>query len=163
MKYYTGVGSRKTPLAILDLMTRIAEKMNKRGYRLRSGGAMGADTAFEIGAGEMKDIYFAHHANEEAKAIAEKFHPAWEKCSEYAKKLHGRNAFQILGQGLNTPSEYCICWTPDGCIKHADRTRTTGGTGTAISIADAYGVPVINLARAVHLGTYSTWVDTEGL
>jgi len=45
-KYYTGIGSRETPKKILVLMDKLAQKLEKQGYVLRSGGAAGADTAF---------------------------------------------------------------------------------------------------------------------
>lgn len=47
--YYTGVGSRETPPEIMDLMRAVAKKFASRGWVLRSGGAEGADTAFENG------------------------------------------------------------------------------------------------------------------
>lgn len=50
MKFWTGVGSRETPRDILDLMEDIAFKLSQDKWILRSGGAEGADTAFEIGA-----------------------------------------------------------------------------------------------------------------
>jgi len=37
-------------------MTKIAQRMSEKGFVLRSGGAKGADEAFENGAGE-KEIY----------------------------------------------------------------------------------------------------------
>lgn len=49
MKTYTGIGSRETPYEIQDLMKRIAFKLAENGWLLRSGGAEGADTAFENG------------------------------------------------------------------------------------------------------------------
>ena len=60
MRYYTGVGSRKTPGAIFDLMGEIGRNLAIDGYVLRSGGASGADTAFEQGCDlheGMKEIY----------------------------------------------------------------------------------------------------------
>lgn len=48
-KYYTGVGSRETPPHIRKLMTDIAYNLHKDGWTLRSGGAEGADQAFEEG------------------------------------------------------------------------------------------------------------------
>lgn len=145
-KYYTGVGSRKTPPDVLDLMRDIAQHLQREGYTLRSGGAQGADSAFEEGAGIDKNIFYAKDACQVSMEIAAQFHPAWDRCSDYAKKLHGRNSFQVLGRHLSTPSDFLICWTPDGCKRHVDRVYQTGGTGTAISIADAYGVHVYNLA-----------------
>jgi len=150
MRYYTGTGSPSAPRDILDLMTNIAFRLAQAGYTLRSGGAAGADKAFERGAGGNADIYRANDATWEAMEMARKYHSAWGRCSSYARKLHARNAFQVLGPGLDKPSEFMICWTPDGCISHADRSRFTGGTGTAISIAEAYGVPIFNLQRKAH-------------
>ena len=48
-KYYAGVGSRDTPPEVLARMTGIATKLYYLGYVLRSGGAPGADQAFEAG------------------------------------------------------------------------------------------------------------------
>jgi len=105
------------------------------------------------------EIYLAKDATAKAMEIAEKFHPAWNRCSSYAKKLHARNAFQVLGRNLNKPSSFLICWTPDGCISHKTRSIKTGGTGTAISIADHYNVPVFNLNRPDHIRRVKAFVS----
>lgn len=159
--FYTGVGSRKTPADVIQLMHRIAAKAALSGYTLRSGGAEGADLAFERGCDSIKgnkEIYYANQATQTAMDIAARFHPAWNRCSDYAKKLHGRNAFQVLGLQLAVPSERLICWTPDGCISHSTRSIQTGGTGTAISIAEASGVMICNLAIPEHRKIMEDWV-----
>jgi hypothetical protein len=149
MFFYTGVGSRETPIEIKRLMTRIASCLSKKDYILRSGGAKGADLAFEKGTIE-KEIFYAKDSTQESENIAKRFHPKWDSCSNFVKKLHGRNAFQVLGKDLKTPSKFLICWTKDGCTNHKNRTIKTGGTGTAISIADHYNIPVWNLAIDQH-------------
>lgn len=138
MIYYTGVGARKTPPHVLKVMTKLAARLSDLGLTLRSGGAQGADTAFEHGA-IAKDIYTAKDTTEQAMEIASQYHPAWHRCSDYAKRLHARNVFQVIGADLATPSKFLICWTEGG--------KTVGGTATAIRIADAYSVPVFNLGR----------------
>ena len=150
IKFYTGVGSRKTPQNILNLMTATARKLAAMGYILRTGDAIGADTAFNSGAGNACERYTAADATTEAEAISKRFHPAWNRCKPFARKLHARNAFQVLGRNLQTPSAFLICWTPEGETRHSHRTIKTGGTGTAISIADNYNIPVFNLANPEH-------------
>ena len=49
MKWYTGVGSRETPARILELMDSVGFALASQGWTLRSGGAIGADQAFEEG------------------------------------------------------------------------------------------------------------------
>lgn len=44
---YAGIGSRETPLSMLKTMTKVADMLAKKGYTLNSGGAIGADVAFE--------------------------------------------------------------------------------------------------------------------
>ena len=44
---YAGIGSRETPTEVLELMTKASTWLGARGYTLQSGGAIGADMAFE--------------------------------------------------------------------------------------------------------------------
>lgn len=139
-KYYTGVGSRSTPENIMNVMGKLAKVLAYNGWTVRSGGAIGADRAFEAGAiavGGGREIYFARDANAAAMEMASKIHPAWNKCNDYVKKLHARNCFQVLGKDLKTPSSFLVCWTPDG----AD----IGGTRTAIVLARNNNIEVINM------------------
>ena len=137
--YYTGVGSRRTPDDTLDRMTAIAERLGKRGFTLRSGGAIGADTAFEFGLtnGSSKDIYYARDATEEAIEMAMSLPGEHWQRDNLAAKLFGRNMFQVLGLDLKTPSKFLICWTPEG--------RLVGGTRLAIKCAQVNNIPVFNL------------------
>lgn len=139
-KTYAGIGSRETPEPVLNQMNRIAVWLQLEGFTLRSGGAVGADTAFESGAGVRSEIYRPDDATPEALALAAQFHPAWGHCSEWAKKLHARNGFQVLGRDLGSPSSLVACWTRDG--------KASGGTGQALRIAAHYGIPIFNLHDA---------------
>ena len=150
MKHYTGIGSRETPKDILELMTQLAVQLEKKGYTLRSGGAGGADSAFEQGASTAKEIFLPwrgfngntsklYRIDRKALDLAESLHPAWHRCSPGARKLHARNTYQVLGTDLETPSEMLICWTSNG--------KRVGGTATAIKLAESHGVEVINLGN----------------
>lgn len=158
MKFYTGVGSRDTPFDIQKLMTKIAEKMSLKKIFLRTGDAIGADKSFVIGSGYYNKIYSANHATEESINLAKKYHLAWDRLSPYAKKLHGRNSFQVLGDNLNEPSLFLVCWTPDGCTSHRYRNKDTGGTGTAISIASEYDIKVFNLKNKPTKFLFEKWM-----
>jgi len=158
-EFYTGVGSRNVTDKGFQDCKQIAEAMSKKLIVLRSGGATGCDTAFELGAGSNHNVYLPWnnfngrsdengvyvnsktlYTHKEAEYIASIHHPAWDKCSPAAKLLHTRNVFQVLGFELNNPSQVLVCWAePD------KRTRVKGGTATAVAIAYAHGVPVYNI------------------
>lgn len=138
-KIYAGIGSRETPRSILDLMTAISKKLESLGYTLRSGGAVGADTAFEDGVTDLKEIFYDYDATFDAIEYASNFHPAWHNCKSGGRKLHGRNSMILLGKNLNTPVRFVICWTKDG--------KDTGGTGLGIRIAEHLKIPIFNLYK----------------
>ena len=153
--YYTGIGSRETPTEILNIMNLVAIKLQNLGYILRSGGAPGADLAFEEGISN-KDIYIPWRGfngskssliNQLPKAfeLASEHHPAWNRLTEPVRKLMARNAHQVLGHNLDIKSKFVICWTPDGAQSSSERTSRTGGTGLAISLASSLGIKVFNL------------------
>jgi len=161
MLAYTGVGSRQTPSDILERMHSIAARLAGAGFTLRSGGAPGADSAFEEGAttaGGQREIYLpwaGFNGRQQgivrqslaAEVLAREVHPAWAALAPAARRLHVRNCHQVLGFDLLTPSLFVVCWTPDGCVGAASRTRATGGTATAIVVAERFAVPVFNLQR----------------
>jgi len=151
MRYYTGVGSRQTPIAVQKMMTSIAEHLVNLRFTLRSGGAIGADQAFERGAKE-KEIYYATDTTEAAEQIASKIHPNWGACDRLSRGYHGRNVLQVLGRDLHTPSEFVVCWTKEG--------KAVGGTRTAIMVAAENGIPVFNLAKPEILPQLETFLNT---
>lgn len=146
MKYYAGIGSRETPHEVKEEMYRISKTLALAGYTLRSGGAIGADKIFARGAEESHvdegsprpRIYRPSNVTFEAVAMASEYHPAWDRCNAFARKLHGRNCMIVLGDKLDTPVDFIVCWTEGGKI--------TGGTGQALRMAKKLGITVHNLA-----------------
>ena len=166
MRYYAGVGSRFTPRDIQEFMTRCAAKLEREGWILRSGGAEGADQAFAQGVVDdrHKEVYLpwpnfngqrgtVSGDDMNARAIAEKFHPAWGKLSEGGKKLQTRNVHQVLGGDLRTPSKFVLCWTQNG--------SGSGGTGQAIRIAKHHGIEVWDLGNPDVFGRVWWWLEKE--
>lgn len=86
---------------------------------------------------------------EEAEAIALETRGSWliSKDTEMGrggKALHTRNIFQVLGEDIDTPSRFLICWAlPVG--KLGDRSKVKGGTATATKLAAKHNVEIINL------------------
>jgi hypothetical protein len=149
IKIYAGIGARKTPNHILRDMTFISKKLDNEGYILRTGGALGADNAFLKGSTNSEvflpwkyyngEVSSNISPSEEAFAIAEKFHPAWYNCTSSTRSLHARNAHIILGNELNDPVNFVICYTPRG--------ELIGGTALGIRIAEHYKIPIFNLGN----------------
>lgn len=149
MKSYAGIGSRETPEPVLAEMTRLALYLHDGPQlTLRSGGARGADLAFESGAPFRKEIWLpwrGYNGSDSrlittglAMALTAKYHPAWHNCSMGAKRMMARNANIVLGAKLDDPVDFIVCWTKHG--------QVIGGTGQALRIAAAFGIPVLNLA-----------------
>lgn len=151
--YYAGIGSRETPQEVLELFSSLANFLVRKDFILRSGGAKGADSAFELGCDKRngeKEIYLPWKGFEgsdsdlivndiKAFDIAEKYHPYWHNLKEGARKLQARNSHQGLGKDLETPSTFVICWTKGG--------KGSGGTGQMIRIAKAYNIPVFDAGK----------------
>lgn len=158
-RFYAGIGSRITPQRVISQMELLAAFAANNSWVLRSGAADGADSAFERGCDSVngeKQIFlpwpaFRQHPSSynrpssEAGRLAVRIHPIHAKLSYGAKMLIARNMHQILGPNLDEPVSCVICWTPDGCENAKQYGKTTGGTGSAISLASEYGVPVFNL------------------
>lgn len=137
---YAGIGSRSTPEPVLLEMQNIAMQLALRGWVLRSGLAEGADTAFDKGRKVVgaKAVLRTRTTHQPAIDHAQLFHPAWDRCSDIAKALHARNSLVMLGDWLDKPVSFVVCWTPGGAV--------TGGTGQALRIAAHHSIPVFNLA-----------------
>lgn len=147
---YAGIGARTTPDDILKAMESAARYLSSWGYRLHSGGAAGADSAFEAGCDSVngsKEIHlpwkgFRKHpspyfgSNRDARLLAKKYHPNWSVVSDRGRDFHARNCFQVLGRDLKTPVQFVLCWTPNG--------KLVGGTGQALRIAQDYDIEIIN-------------------
>ena len=147
-------------------MEDVGRRLRSKGLHLRTGGAVGADTAFATGAGEgARTIYVPWRGFNEvsgsdvvlapdlpnwdnALLVAEEFHPNWEACTHGARKLLARNSYQILGEDLHSPCEFVVCWTKGG--------KGEGGTGQALRVARGLEppVPIYDLGDAATLAEF---------
>jgi hypothetical protein len=164
VNFYAGIGSRCTPEHILDLMERLAVRLSHQGWTLRSGHARGADQAFEYGAGGQAELFLPWQSYEtgvprigkvvrmrpslDAVNIAQRFHPMGPHLNSTHLALHGRNAHIVMGDGLDSPVSFVICWTSDGDL--SGQLVSAGGTGMALRIASDRRIPIFNLGNEPH-------------
>lgn len=165
-KIYTGVGSRETPRSIIKVMEKIGEIAALNGWTLRSGNAIGPDTAFFVGCQRgngASEIYLPWKGQvngkssrtivecqvcDDAKQLASTIHPYWKNLKPTTELLLARNMYQGLGKTLDIPTRFVVCFTKDGCERWEDYSpEKTGGTGMVISLASKLEIPVYNLAN----------------
>ncbi|BAU40027.1 hypothetical protein [Ralstonia phage RSP15] len=141
----TGVGSRETPAPVLHLFTEMTKAMSHAlGNRLtiRTGDASGADKAFRDAGHTLTEVYTPkQEIDPKCFEIAARIHPVWDRLNDYAKRLHARNIYQVVGKSMEWESDYLVCWTPNG--------EDIGGTRTAIKYAKELEIPVFNFAKDV--------------
>lgn len=163
VRRYAGIGSRRAPDDVLALCIRVAEKLKRNGWYLRTGHAIGCDQAFEAGAGKLAEVFLPWKDYEEnIPVLGEKFimptvpameivaalHPAPERLSMAAVRLHARNCHIILGRCLNDPVDHVVCWTPD---------EERGGTAMGLRVAREHGIPVHNLHEEGARRRWESW------
>lgn len=143
------------------MMIDIAKYLASSGWTLRSGGARGADTAFEAGAisnNGKKHIYlpqspFNNHRvggdnfllTPDEKRLARNelsfdILTHFDKMKPFAKNAHARNYFQIHGRKPEKKSQMIIYWCEEDGMG-----QPTGGTRTAVLLAREAGIPDFNL------------------
>ncbi len=157
MKAYAGIGARDLKSGLSIEFITIGRHLAQKGYMLRSGGAEGADSAFEDGSDDgsgQKEIFlpwkgFNHNGSnlilpdpipKEIIVIARNIYPRWDKVSEPVRRLHARNVLQVLGWDLNDPSSFVICYTE----RPYNDPQAIGGTMFGIVLATERSIPVYN-------------------
>ena len=139
--YYAGIGSRETPKKIQYLMRDIAFALAELKWVLNSGGANGADLAFQIGCedyckknnilyADRQQIFLPWNGFNDLKVRVGNgyiVYPKSTKAIDLIKELHpipssilvkesltalmSRNANQVLGIDLKTPIKMIICYS----------------------------------------------------
>ena len=151
---YAGIGARATPAAVLADMETIAAwlardrldsvfRRSGRGRRrVRSGRAGGAADGLAAVAGLQRASRAGlpgavdggdGGVHRDRGAPASGVGAVFAGRPEAACQERG----VLLGETLDRPVDAVVCWTARGCIE--------GGTGMAIRIAEARGIPVLNL------------------
>ena len=156
---WAGIGSRGNarepmPPSVLADMTELARRMAAAGWHLSSGGADGSDTAFANGTPVDQRTIWVPWAGyndlsgpdchpiprdrlQQSLDLAERIHPAWDKCSQGMRKLHARNGLILLGRDLDRPVDAVVAYTQGGKLQ--------GGTAQGLRLAMEHNIPIFNL------------------
>lgn len=158
MKFYAGIGSRRLSNREKELCFDIGVYLAEKGWALQTGAAFGADQAFAEGAltggGSVLLClpWLEYELDWVNKAIARgaktvtlnnthkealdsvKTHPAYDKLSQGAKRLHARN--YLIVQNTKMVLAYPR-WTGIGW----------GGTGQGMRLGVDMGAKVLNLSK----------------
>lgn len=154
------------------MMTDIGRILYAQGFILRSGGATGADSAFEEKVSDHKEIYLPFPSfngrkhdnknyfdyvqcsgNKKSEETVFKYHPNPSALSYPAFCMMSRNAMQILGSDMKTPTDFVICWTKNG--------KSSGGTGQALRIAESLGIKILNLHHSATFSYFQQWIQSK--
>lgn len=174
MRHYTGVGSRQTPAEIIEVMNLLGKKLADQSWVLRTGGAQGADQAFELG--------WVHHVQENSEFTKAEIYLPWDGFEKHTRdSMFGCNILPDLddpemykkalliaeqthpnwaacsrgARTLHARNVYQVLGrnldTPSRIlIAWTPLTKAgmpKGGTATAIALATQYGVSCINLNK----------------
>lgn len=169
----TGIGSRETPPADMRLLTAIGAASEKRGWRGRSGGAGGADLAFEKGFSDPRNIDVIlpwkgflpkNMTQADVDAFLGRPRPtsgpgagvmmSFDKAREaeaMAAKYHpawdrcSRGARALHSRNMPQVLGLSLDRPTDVVVAWTIDGKATGGTGQAIRVAEDIEIPVANL------------------
>ena len=173
---YAGVGSRATPREVLAGMSDVAQVLGDAGFALSTGGADGADKAFEAGAlrtdapvtvhtpwpgyngyrpgrDPESDIDVIHPKAGDAVRgmsflhLARKHHPAWDRCRRGARALFLRNVSILAGALDDDGAVLPVRAVIAWNPNGSAHGREAGGTGHTLRVAAELGIPVVNLSE----------------
>ena len=173
---YAGVGSRATPPEVLAGMSDVAQALGDAGFALSTGGADGADRAFEAGALRTDAPVTVHtpwpgyngyrpgrDPESEIDVIqprpgdgvhgmsflylARKHHPAWDRCRRGARALFLRNVSILAGALDDDGAVLPVRAVIAWNANGSAQGREAGGTGHTLRVAAELGIPVVNLSE----------------
>ena len=173
---YAGVGSRATPAEVLAGMSDVAQVLGDAGFALSTGGADGADRAFEAGALRTDAPVTVHtpwpgyngyrsgrdpesdidviypRAGDTVRGtsflhLARKHHPAWDRCRRGARALFLRNVSILAGALDDEGTVLPVSAVIAWTPNGRAHGREAGGTGHTLRVAADLGIPVVNLSE----------------
>lgn len=177
---YAGIGSRNTPVHIQTKMEDLAEALVAHGYILRSGGAAGADSAFERGcdrAQGTKQIFIPWNGfkprpdtpdirrTTNERGVLMPAHPveAEEISARFWPQSHVRWSSLKSSTRALMSRNTCQILGPtlelpaQFVLFWKPTDGRTSGTGHALRIAGAYEVQCVRVAARTQVSEFAEW------
>jgi hypothetical protein len=151
---YAGIGSRDITSEEAAILRGLGKRLADLGYWLYSGNAVGADQAFEEGAGAKavaflpgeeynpevgREAIRCKTITDDALRIARELHPKGSKLSPRTRLLMARNVQIVDGIPGYPPVEFVLCCADP---RHDG---VAGGSAMAYRVARRRGIPFINI------------------
>lgn len=189
-KRYAGMNAIEISenMLVYQVIEKISTYLNFKGYTLVVNSIEGIKNLFENGSEFRKEIFipfdgfngkyntdvgvysldfigkvFSSSKERMCKAIniARKFHPNFDQLDDKDKLTIVCCSYQILGLNLDTPVDFVVCYTLDGCESNTTCTKETGVIGQSISIAHYYNVPIFNLYNTQSVYRLKAYLDSK--
>ena len=134
---YAGIGSRATPPAVLDLMTRAACWLSGQGWVLRTGMATGADQAFYRGSGTRGalELYLPWPSSRQAPVRQAAAQDSSCSASLRQPPTSSRPRFTPRGRGCRGPSAHCTHATAIRCSAPTCEARHASSCAGRLTVA----------------------------
>jgi hypothetical protein len=186
MKFYAGIGDHKsTPDHVLEAMELLSFNLGRAGWTLRSGGAEGADTAFERGAERAYstcDCGLAPHNGDGGFGPKPQIFLPVRNHRSNASELYTPSAQAfILAARFHPAWKYCGEFTRklharnmhiiSGLELDSPASfvvcwtvggKDVGGTGQGIRYARSLGIPIFNLFDSDATSKLQNFLDVNG-
>ena len=147
-KYYAGIGDKKLPPQLPQIIQKVAKGMHGDGYCLRNNGMDGAEREFMRGVSDkqlilpwdgfngLKSQY--NEAPEAATQVAYNHVNLFGDMSHSKQKIMLAKIQTILGVDCKTPVNIVVCYSFD---------ELYGESAQMISLAKAYQIEIVNLSK----------------
>lgn len=145
MKYYTGTGIVQVSKSMKETILAIAKYLSDQGYTLRTGLSKGMDAAFIEGSDSVSlftyegentngaDAFICEETDFIKRDLKENY-LTLGALTKVARQRVVRSYYELLGEDLNTPSEFLVCYDPcEGVVNYTHR------------LANRLGIKVYNL------------------
>lgn len=147
-KYYAGIGDKKLPPQLPQIIQKVARGLQEEGYCLRNNGMDGAEREFMKGVSDKQLILpwnsFNGLKSQYNTAPEAALQIAYNHINLYGDMSHSKQEIMlakiqtVLGVDCKTPVDMVVCYSFD---------ELYGESAQMVSLAKAYQIEIVNLSK----------------